>query len=316
MRVVVIALAALAACSAPAFAQPEGARGAPPAAAGGKSSDADEKAIRENAKAFAKAFNSGDAAAVAAFWTPEGEFIDEEGTIISGRAAIEKDYTSFFKEHPKAHVQVAIDAIRFVGGALAFEEGTTRIIESPGGTTSNTRYTILYVKQDGKWLMASVRDLETASTSNYELLKELEPLVGQWTATQGDLRSEMSCEWIENRNFIRRRFNLYHGDELVGSGLEIIGVDPEIGEISSWQFTGEGGLGHNVWQWDGKRWVIDAKGTTRDGQPTAATNILTPLDKDTFNWQSVDRALGDQPVPDTAVAKIVRKKQTASAGGR
>jgi uncharacterized protein (TIGR02246 family) len=273
-----------------------------------RENEADEKAIRQSARDFTQAFNRGDPKAVAVLWTPEGEYIDESGQVFTGRATIEKEYAAFFKEHPKSQIQVKIGSIRFVGPTLAYEEGTTRLVEEPVGATSISHYLVLHLKQDGNWLMASVRDLDSVPLSNHESLKVLESIIGDWTVSSGDRRVEMNCEWIENRNFIRRRYQVYHEDDLVGSGFEIIGVDPEIGEIASWQFTDDGGLGHNIWRSDGRRWIIEAKGTTRDGLPTSSTNILTPIDKDSFNWESVDRTVGHEPAGATPMAKVVRKK--------
>src|SRR5262245_22307443 len=62
---------------------------------------ADEKAIREAAQGLARAFEKGDAKAISAFWTEEGEYIDEGGTPIQGRAALEKAYSTFFAKRPE-----------------------------------------------------------------------------------------------------------------------------------------------------------------------------------------------------------------------
>jgi hypothetical protein len=57
------------------------------------------------------------------------------------------------------------------------------------------------------------------------------------------------------------------------------------------------------------KWVIDAKGTQANGAVMVATNILIPLGKDAFTWQSVDRSVGDQPVANLAPIKITRIKK-------
>src|SRR5262245_50414116 len=62
---------------------------APPKTAGAKDSKhaADEAAIRKETADFIKAVEKGDAKAVAAAWTEDGEYIGEDGTTIRGRAA-------------------------------------------------------------------------------------------------------------------------------------------------------------------------------------------------------------------------------------
>src|SRR5262245_28581417 len=56
----------------------------------------DEALIRKQAADFVRAFNKGDAKTLAALWTEEGEYIDDDGTTYRGRAAIEEVYADFF----------------------------------------------------------------------------------------------------------------------------------------------------------------------------------------------------------------------------
>src|SRR2546423_7736449 len=50
--------------------------------------DSSEMAVRKTADEFAKAFNKGDAKAMAAFWTKNGEYAGPDGEKIRGREAI------------------------------------------------------------------------------------------------------------------------------------------------------------------------------------------------------------------------------------
>ena len=52
--------------------------------------DAQQAAIHNTAAAFIEAFHKGDAKALAAFWTPDGDYIDDTGRVLTGREAIEK----------------------------------------------------------------------------------------------------------------------------------------------------------------------------------------------------------------------------------
>src|SRR5262245_56525415 len=62
------------------------------------SRDADREAIRESSREFSRAFEKRDAKAVAALWTQQGEYQDETGDVVHGRAAIEKAFADVFKE--------------------------------------------------------------------------------------------------------------------------------------------------------------------------------------------------------------------------
>ena len=59
--------------------------------------EADKLAIDKLIKASIQAFNDRDAAAIAANWTAEGEYIRNDGEPIRGRADIQKGYAEFFK---------------------------------------------------------------------------------------------------------------------------------------------------------------------------------------------------------------------------
>jgi hypothetical protein len=59
--------------------------------------EADKLAIDKLIKANIQAFNNRDAAAIAADWTSEGEYIHNDGVPVRGRAEIQKGYAEFFK---------------------------------------------------------------------------------------------------------------------------------------------------------------------------------------------------------------------------
>jgi hypothetical protein len=61
----------------------------------GKPDSPELAVVRKTAGEFAGAFDRGDARAVAAFWTRDGEYVGPDGEAIRGRAAIEKEYGGF-----------------------------------------------------------------------------------------------------------------------------------------------------------------------------------------------------------------------------
>jgi hypothetical protein len=90
--------------------------------------------------------------------------------------------------------------------------------------------------------------------------------------------------------------------------MQIIARDPSTGNLRSWLFESEGGFGGATWTLDGKRWLIDAAGVEADGAEMTATNILTPLSKDSFTWQSVDRTVDGEEQPSIPPIKVTRVK--------
>ncbi len=119
---------------------------------------ADLAAIRGESEAFVAAFNKGDAKAVAALWTDDGEYIDDTGRHFTGREAIEKGYADYFANNRNTKVKIAIDSLRMLSADAAIEDG--RAVTDPPADDAGgfSRYTATHVKVDGKWLMASVRD--------------------------------------------------------------------------------------------------------------------------------------------------------------
>ena len=63
-----------------------------------------------------------------------------------------------------------------------------------------------------------------------------------------------------------------------------------------------------AWTRDGKKWVVEASGVEADGGELTARNILTPVDKDTFIWQSAERTLDGEELPDILPVKVTRVK--------
>ena len=96
------------------------------------------------------------------------------------------------------------------------------------------------------------------------------------------------------------------GDKTTLNGGQIIGWNPKLGKIVSLHFDAQGGFGNDAWIKDGSKWVIEASGVFRDGSESTAVNIVTPIDANSFTWQSVKRTLDGVKLPDTPPVKIVR----------
>jgi len=274
----------------------------PPVKKGATKRKADEALIRKQAAEFVRYFNKGDAKSLAALWTEEGEYIDDDGTTFRGRAAIEEVYADFFAKNPKRKLDINIESIRFVSSNSAIEEGYAR--SQVGKNLNTTRYSTLHVKENGKWLMAVVREWSSQESG----LVQLDWLIGSWSSQSKDGEMVTSTySWDENKKFIRCKFTI-KGKRMSLTGTQIIGQDPRTGQIRSWIFEAEGGFGEATWAFDGKRWLQDAAGIQGNGTEITATNIMMPLGKNTFSWQSVDRTIDGEEVPNVPPVKVTRVK--------
>jgi uncharacterized protein (TIGR02246 family) len=269
----------------------------------------EEAALQKNAEAFIEAFHKGDAKAVAAFWTEDGDYVQEDGRHLKGRDAIEKAFTEFFAENKGLKVRINVTALRFATPDVAVEDGTTEVIPPDGGPPSRARYTIVHVKKDGKWLLSSVRDTPYAPPSNYEHLRDLEWTIGDWAdeADKGEV-GRVSFEWSEGQNFILSSFATTFKNIEVAGGTQRIGWDPAAKHIRSWTFDADGGFGEATWAKDGDRWVIKTQTVSRDGKKLTATDVVTRVDADTITWQSKDRTLDGKALPDIKEIKMKRVK--------
>jgi uncharacterized protein (TIGR02246 family) len=285
---------------------PRGAASKAAAAARPAPREADEKAIRASAESFAKAYNSHDAGTIAALFAADGEIVDEAGDAQRGRAAIEGVFRALFDAFPTAEMSVSVSGVRFVGANLAVEDGTTIVTREPGAPPEKSRYTAVHGKTDGKWQIASVRDLTPQTEEPREKLAALEGLIGQWVDESPESLIITTYRWSENKAFILSDFQIKVAGQEVMTGTQRIAWDPLREVIRSWIFDSEGGFAEGFYAQDGDRWIIKLAGVTRDGETVSATNTITLISKDKMTWQSRDRIVGDRAVPDSDEVLVVR----------
>jgi uncharacterized protein (TIGR02246 family) len=269
---------------------------------GGKDA-ADTAAIKKTGQSFIKAYLAGDAKAMAAHWTENGEYFADDGTILRGRAEIEKSYAELFeKKKPYKEAEIEITSIRFPSKDTAIEEGYFKVRGEKGLPTSS-KYSVLHVREGGKWLMAMVREWPSEGTS----LRDLDWLIGTWEAKREDTEVRTTYEWWGNKSFIRMQITIKQKGQ-TREGFQMIAKDRSTGEIRSWTFDAEGSFGEATWSLDGKKWVQDSAGVTEDGTVLAQTNILTRIDDNTFTFQSVERSVNGQEVDDIPPVRVTRVK--------
>jgi uncharacterized protein (TIGR02246 family) len=299
----VVALAAFAVLAGVGWLYVSRAEDQPPA---DKADTPEVAAVRKTAEAFAAAFNKGDAKAVAAFWTKDGEYVGPDDEPIRGRDAIEKAYAEFFKKNPKASVELHIESVRLVGRFVAMEEGSLKLRLSGEREPEESRYSVLHVKEDDGWRVASVREWVPDPA---ELIspKDLEWLIGDWTAKGDGGELRIRYAWDEDKVYLRGRYTLKRGDRVLSSGTQVIGKNPG-GGLRSWLFDSSGTFGESVWANDGGRWIIEAEAILPDGSDVTAVNLLVPLGKDAFTWQSVERTAAGAELPGTPPVRVTRVK--------
>ena len=265
----------------------------------------EERAIRKEAQEFADAYNQGKAEAIAAQWTKDGEYTIGQQTV-KGRDAISKLYGEFLRANPGSKMEVKVGSVRVIAPTVALEEGAASVSNSANGPASASSYSAVHVKQGDTWPMVSVRESEMPAIQFDRDLKELEWMIGKWSAGNDGEQAALACDWMANKHFLRAEIAIHgKGRELPG-GTQIIGRDPASGQIVSWFFSADGGYGTGVWQKDGSRWTIKTVGITGGGTPTAGTTLLYRADENVASWQSFNRVRGDTRLPDVKEVVIER----------
>ena len=271
---------------------------------------ADKQALEKLSREITEAFDKRDAAAVAAHYTTEAEFIRNDGEPIRGRAEIQKAYAEYFKTlKGKTKLEVKSDNLRFPSADSAVAEVTLYLKNEGGEIIASSWRNSLLVREGGQWKVAIVREWDR-DTDQDVALKELEWLIGTWKASAKDREVITSYEWDEHKTFIRGKFTVKEGEKVTQSGMQIIGKDNNEGCIRSWVFQSDGGFGGGVWTRDGNKWTVDVNGVTSDGKELDATSIYVHVDPNTFTWQAVDQTLDDEPIGDTPPIKSTKQKSS------
>lgn len=277
---------------------------AKPARAAGDARAADREAIAAVRASFVQAFKARDAQALADHWTSEGEYDNDAGVRLQGREALAKAFGDFFAKTPELSAEMQPGALRFLGKDTASADGTVTVRKGPTQPVTRARYSGLFVREEGSWRIVKLSE----TTDNEPNIADLGWLIGVWKSkTGGGTEIQSTYSWSASKKFIHVEFTIKE-ESLTLSGKQVIGIDPATKQFRSWTFEADGGVGEADWSRDGDHWLLDAAGTLADGRTLTETNILRRVNDDTFTWQSIDRALDDQPLADLPPLKVSRVK--------
>jgi uncharacterized protein (TIGR02246 family) len=105
-------------------------------------------AVEAGNRAFIAAFLRGDAAAVAALYTPDAQVIAPGAPVASGRTAIAAFWQGSIDAGTRDVALTTLDVES--AGDLASETGTVRLV-AKDGAVSQARYVVVWKKSDGTW---------------------------------------------------------------------------------------------------------------------------------------------------------------------
>jgi uncharacterized protein (TIGR02246 family) len=264
----------------------------------------DSAAIRAGDERLVKAFNGGKADEVAAMFLPQGELIDEEGTVHTGREQIKELLTKFFAKFPGVKLAVEIDSVRVIG-PVAIVEGTRYTSTKDDQDQAQVRFVSVRTKVGNEWPIASLRDIsdEPLPTPG-EQLQVLAWLVGDWVNESTDSAVKISYRWSEDKNFLLGDFNITRGGSPVMKSTQRIGWDPLAGKVRSWMFDSDGGYADGNWSFVEDAWVIKSTAVMPDGLTGSATITITPKDSNSYLMKGTERIVGDARDDDFEVTVV------------
>ena len=113
----------------------------------------DEVAIRAQTTSWGKAYNGGDAKAVAALYAEDALLLPPGASGVSGRAAILRYFTKDIADSKAAGAVFALDPKTDVGvsGNMGWESGMYKVTVK-GAVVETGKFLSVSRKKDGKWL--------------------------------------------------------------------------------------------------------------------------------------------------------------------
>ena len=244
-------------------------------------------------RSYLEAFNRHDPAALASHWSATGENVDlDSGETTAGRDAVHEVFAALFEQDAGATIDIDVAAIRPLRDDVAVVDGVSRI-SFTDAPPSSSRFSAVLVRENGNWVLDTVRESTASHPSTAEAvgqaparpLDAMAWLVGSWEDVSEGVTASTHCFWSTNRAFLIRTHVVSSeavqeqrplpGDSRIPGLLsanaagsreitEIIGWDPDRGQIRSWLFTSDGRFAEGAWSRDGNAWTLRLENAAGD----------------------------------------------------
>ncbi|HEY4309264.1 MAG TPA: nuclear transport factor 2 family protein [Pirellulales bacterium] len=268
----------------------------------------DEAAVRSAATAYRQALDKKDVDAVTAYWTPDADYVDQLGRVYKIHAGLALAKKLSQEAFHLAHLapQTETLTVRFVTPDVAIEDGSFERIGSLAGPAPQGRYTAVWVKREGRWLIDGVRESPVRVEDSTVALDDLGWLIGDWVAEGPHVSAEISCSWGQDQSFIVTHLKMRPATGEPFSSTQLIGWDPKEQRIRSFMFDSRGGFNEGVWTNEGDGWVVKSAASHPNGKRTTSTKIYSRIDENTAIWESIDDDVAGEPTVDLRL-RITRK---------
>ena len=183
----------------------------------------------------------------------------------------------------------------------------SQLSPAPPGGTALGRYTVVWVKRNGKWLIDAVREAAVADPSLRGRLEELSWMIGEWVEDGDAAAIQAACVWSPDKHFLLRE-----------SRIQPRGRDPHVvTQCIGWGSCRRPNslVGFRLRR-RLRRKRLDPRGGALDREfhrctswreaETAGTTVYTRVDDNTLLVESLGFQVDGESMPDLRV-KLVRK---------
>jgi uncharacterized protein (TIGR02246 family) len=270
-----------------------------------------ETEIRMSAERMVQALNSARVDKVLELFLPEGELVDEAGTVYRGHDELQAVLAAYFERFPGAKTELQLEAIRVLG-PVAIEEGTRTTTTADGKQQVTIRYIAVRTRTNEGWPLASVREfLDESALTSHDQLQTISWLLGEWLNEGSDGRVKIDYHWSDDGNYLLGDYLVMRESGTPLNTSQRIGWDPSIGKFRSWVFDSDGGFAEGIWTPTDEGWVIKSTAVMPDGRTGSATLTLLVQDPTRFVMKGTDRIVGNRRETDFELTVV---KQPPKAG--
>ena len=118
----------------------------------------DEAAIRANSGSWPVAHNAGDIDRMVALYADDAVLLPPDAPAVTGRAAIRKYLTEDVASTKAAQIRIKdLKSSVGISGNLGWHVGHFAVVDAAGKTLGTGKYSEVWRKTDGKWVM--IRDM-------------------------------------------------------------------------------------------------------------------------------------------------------------
>jgi uncharacterized protein (TIGR02246 family) len=135
----------------------------------------DEIQVRESAQLYIDAINSRDLDQIVKLWSSQAIYRNPiTGDLVQGRDGIRKELIKVFDRLQEGKLEFRIQSIRFPVEGKASEEGIS-VLSMPGSEPIHSDYKMIHVRENGKWFILHVSQLDFGMLDQNSQQQSLDP---------------------------------------------------------------------------------------------------------------------------------------------